>query len=177
MILLGTLSRKKLINVVSFNLAWFGCAYAASANNGDLAMLVALATVFLNLLFVSQNRRVDLIKAITCFTVGFFFEYLNMRLPFFKYRLPMDIPPLWMLAFWPLMAVLFYESFRFLFQAPWYYGFSMGIIGGLGYYSAQTIGQLTFNDPMILSLAGFSVVWAIEFLVIISICKQLDSRR
>lgn len=157
-------------------MGWGLCAYAAYINNGDLAMLVALVIVTINLVWVSRTQRIDMMKSVTGFSLGFFFEFLNMHLGVFTYTEPMTIPPLWIVAFWPMMATLFFDSFKFLFSKSTVFCFLFGLLGGLSYYSGESIGRLHFKDPQILSVGIFSVVWALEFLLTIYCFKILERR-
>ncbi|MBY0314128.1 MAG: DUF2878 domain-containing protein [Bdellovibrionales bacterium] len=176
MTLSATSSKAQLLNSSIFFAGLLGFLIAAVLRNNDLGLVVSFLAVILNLGFVSRRHRVDLIKAITCFSLGFFFEYLNMNLRTFYYEFTPTIPPVWMLGLWPLISTLFFSAFKDLSsQARWKI-FACGLpICGVHIFMSH-FGRIEFLEPKALTYGITALIIALEFSVVAFICKKLDAR-
>lgn len=176
MILSATSSRAQLLNITIFIAGLLGFLIAAVLRNNDFGLVVAFITIALNLVFVSHRHRVDLIKAITCFSLGFFFEYLNMNLRIFYYEFTPTIPPVWMLGLWPLISTLFFAVFKNLATKTWWKILVCGLPMCGVHIFISYFGRIEFFEPKSLTYGATALILAFEFFVVAFICKKLDAR-
>jgi hypothetical protein len=176
MTLSATSFRTQLLNGLIFVSGLLGFLIAVALRNNDLGLSIAFIVVALNLILISRRQRIDLMKSITCLSLGFFFEYLNMSLRLFNYEFTPEIPPVWMLGLWPVISTLFFAALKNLSAVSWWKILICGLPIGSVHWMVSHFGRIQFFEPEALTFSALTVVGAFEFLLVAFICKKLDAR-
>lgn len=154
---------KIFINVLLFQIAWFGCVLGAGKGNFWIGPIAVFVVVVVHL-FMRANFRAELIIIGSATVIGFIMDtsmsafgvYAPARL-----FVPAPWSPLWLIGMWPNFATLLNVSLRWL-HGRYVLSTVFGAIGGaLAYYSGMKLGALTFQSPVLLNVIIVGFAWGI----------------
>ena len=156
----------KVLHLFSFNIGWSLCVWAAVAQWPLFSWMVGLGLVIVNIA-VQPRRRIAIGKVLTVIALGSLMELFNLQLGLYTFpKDPSWHPPAWLFAFWPVFSLMFIDFIEGISRKPLWIHFIIGVIGGAGYYCGEWIGLITFREPKMISLALFSTIWAIEYILL-----------
>lgn len=157
----------KTLNLISFNIGWALCIWAAIQNQPLLSWLAGCALVTINI-SVQKKRRVSLAKVMSVLILGFSFETLNAHLGFYSFPHHTSfLPPTWLMAFWPTLSLLFIEFMDLFETKPIWFHLLVGAVAALGYYCGEWLHLIHFREPVSYSLGFFCIAWSLEYLLIV----------
>ena len=171
-----TVQRKHLLNGLSavlFKIGWAVCLWSAVSKQPAFTLWTSLGSLSI-LIYFSTNKRADVLKMVLVLFFGPVIEAVNLQLGFYHLTLANSYP-LWLISFWPVFAILFFSVIKLFYGKNIYTNALVGFSGGLGYFCGQWLGLLKFNEPTLVSLVCFSVVWALEFLILLWASRKIDS--
>jgi len=156
----------KALHLLSFKIGWALCLWAAITQWPLFSWLIGLGLLTVNI-SLQKRRRISICKVLTVLLLGPVFELVNLHL--FLYQFPLNPawhPPMWLLAFWPVFALMFIEWIDAIAHKPLWWHFLLGVSGGLGYYGGEWAQLIAFNEPKVLTVSIFCALWAVEYILI-----------
>lgn len=167
---------KYVIHLFLFKISWGACVFGALFGATWVSFCVAVTCLTLAILLTSPKRRIDFLKVAFIIPLGIGFEFLNEFLPLYTFIPASQFPPTWMLCFWPAFAILFIETFEFLYDRNILFKFVFGFLCGASYWAGEYFGLIQFQGNKFMSMGLFAVLWSLEFLVILRITKYIDRK-
>ena len=163
------------LNVVLFQVGWFGCVLGAAKGWPWLGVAVALVIVAFHLM-----RAANLVTELTLVTItlviGALADSLLLQTGWIAYPSGMlmdGVAPPWILALWLLFATTLNVSMRWLKQRAWLAVVLGAICGPLSYWGASRLGAVQFADPLPLVLA-LTVTWALIMPLLMRLSMRYD---
>jgi Protein of unknown function (DUF2878) len=169
------MSQARLIgNFLAFQMAWFVCVWGGAHGHVGLGILWVAITVAAHIALAPRGKvEVTLIALVTL--LGTFWESAVVvmglvRYPFGNFFALM--PPLWIIAMWPLFATVLNVSLRWMKGRPLTAAL-FGFIGApLSYWAGYRMGAIQTDN-----LNLFLVVQAIGWAVLMPLVTRLAMRR
>ena len=154
---------KIFINILLFQIAWFGCVLGAGKGNfwlGSVAVVV-IVTVHLK---VNNNVRGELLIIGAATFVGFIMDTVMSSFGVYtpaRQFVSSPWSPLWLISMWPNFATLLNVSLRWM-HGRYFLSTVLGAIGGaLAYYSGMQLGALSFNTPVLKNVIIVGFAWGV----------------
>ena len=168
-----------LINFIAFQAGWFASVFGAAKNLGWLGPLLVLFIVPLQIYFLTEERRAEIIFAITCGLLGFLLEtaMISGNVYFIIDRRWNSICPPWMAGLWFNFAPLVCISLRWLKGRYFLSGILGGIFGPIAYWGGEKLGALTIADIFLQGYFPLALLWAIIFPGLIFLHENLTRKR
>lgn len=151
------------MNLVAYQLVWFGVVICAA--RGQPWLSVALAAAFAAAQWLASKQQASdtrlLVCAVACGIVldgtlaaSGLLEYTSQQ--------PSLLAPVWILALWAAFAMTINHSMTFLRGRPWLAA-AFGAIGGpLAYLGASRgFDAVAFPDPAMPALLGLALGWGL----------------
>lgn len=168
--------KKQWVEIICFKLSWAVALWSAVENQPLISLAIAMI-ILSSQLIVSVHQKQDLLKLMAVVLGGACLEVLNRFLGFYDFSPSQKMPPLWLLAFWPTFAILFFSFVPLLYHKSRWTQWFLGFTGGLGYFAGEWIHRMNFYEPKELSLLLFSALWGLEFMLLVAVCKKIDKTK
>ena len=154
---------KIFINILLFQIAWFGCVLGAGKSNFWVGPLAVVAVIAVHLA-MRTNLRAELMIIGAATVIGFMVDTVLTAFGVYepaRYYVPAPWSPLWLIGMWPNFATLLNVSLRWL-HGRYYLATLLGAIGGaLAYYSGMPLGALSFNAPVLKNVIFVGFAWGV----------------
>ncbi len=145
---MGTKRYSTPINFIVFQVCWFACILGGANNLGWLGPLLVIITVPLQIYFLTEKYRAEILFVIICGLSGFFLETFMILSNVYT---PLDqrwgqLSPPWMTALWFNFALLVSISLAWLKKR---YGLAVilgGLAGPVAYWGGEKLGAITVNS-------------------------------
>jgi hypothetical protein len=154
-------SRRKLLNFGAFQLAWFGCVFAAAQGRALLATLAVAVAVGVHL-WLAPRRAPEAMLILVVTSIGLFWDSLVVSLGFLSYasgNFADGVAPVWIIAMWALFATSLNLSMGWLKGRPWLAALFGALGGPLAYWAGERLGGVQMPDPA-LALGAQAIGWA-----------------
>lgn len=137
-----------------------------------LSWMISLGLLVVNI-SLQERRRISISKVLVVLVLGFVFELVNMHVGFYEFpKSHTWYPPSWLLAFWPVFALLFMDIIGSSAKKPFGWNFLFGLIGGGLYYLADWANLIHFHDPKAVTFALFCVLWSLEYILLVKLTRM-----
>ena len=146
------------VNAVLFDIAWPLCVLVDS-----VALIVAftLANLLIHL-FVVANKPNEWLWVAGIWVCGVAMDTLVFSSGLLVNDDGSPFPPPWLLLLWVNFATALRYSMFFLQKSAWLAAVIGGIFGPFSYWTGSWLnGTVEFSQPVILSVAGLVVLWAL----------------
>jgi len=152
---------KKILLVVWFNLAWFGCVFTAQKSLDIWSLLLPLIALGL-LLWVQPVSKKTALILFGLSVVGIVFDYMAYKFDLIVFtKNDFSFLPIWLISMWFLFVTILPIS-RPVFAARPLLAAALGFIfGPLTYYSGEAFGVMALTGWPAISI--YAVFWALYF--------------
>lgn len=158
-----------IFNIIGFQIVWFLCVFGAAHKN-LLPGLVASITFSVITIFLSAQRKRDLLTLCLALPIGFMVDSLlaQSALITFTHAVPhINWAPLWIMCLWLGFALTLNHSLKAIYSNSLYL-FLFGFFGAPLAYSiaAYKFGAMTFNGNVMPALLAIAFVWGFGLLAL-----------
>lgn len=147
-----------LTKAAIFQLAWFGCIFAAADGQLLLSSLVIWGTA----IFLARGVPRPLLLLGLAFNLIGDGALCRFELLLSAEGAIQDWPPFWLMGLWVAFAAMIPSGFAWLKGRLWLAGLLGAIFGPLSYASGVKLGALQFG-PWVESMMGVAVLWLVAF--------------
>jgi hypothetical protein len=147
-----------LINVVGFNISWFGLVYWGNSFI-PIAFIFLLAHLFIQ---SKSFRELQLILLITI--IGICTDSLLQQFSFFIFIESSHIP-FWLMMLWASFAATICHSLRFLSSSKLLQLLIGGLISPLSYIAGYKFMAVDFGYSMLLTYSVLALLWGCLFIL------------
>jgi len=161
-----TIRTRKIVNFISFYLAWPLCVLPAAKGMLLLGPLLCLPLILIHFFVIceARERAQEFRLMIFATLLGFILDSTLWKLKLVIYSpspWPQPFAPLWILALWATFANAFRYSLAWLSRNPMF-PILFGAIGGpLGFFAAKNLGALSLDPRLWPSLLALSISWCV----------------
>ena len=168
-----SLSNKKFINAIVFQLGWFGCILGGDS--------LALPLLFVLLIFhyafmVSQSAEWLLIAVVTLlgFIVDSFLTFFNV----FQFSsVSLGPIPIWLICLWCVFSTSLCHSLSWLRDKLILASLLGSIFGPISYLAGSKMADVVIVEPTIHSLLLIGLCWAILFPLMMIMVRRVYASR
>ena len=166
------------LNLIGFQLVWFGAVGGAAAGwwwAGPL-VLVAFAAVQLG---TGPRAASDLRLMLACALVGTAVDSAWVQLGWMHFASPVPWPglaPVWIVAMWMGFALTLDHSLAPLQRRPWLGAVLGGVGGPLAYWGAERAWGAVTIDDAVAAYLGLAVTWAVLTPALLQLATVLRPR-
>lgn len=150
-----------LINVLSFQIGWFGSVLGAGSGIPWLGPLIVPVLLAVHLWMVPDRRaalRTVLLVALIGVLVDSALGYAGL-LQFHDGTFPAWICPPWLVGLWSIFATTLQHSLGWLIGRWRLAGLLGGILGPVSYFAGQQLGALRLGEPILVTGAVVATIW------------------
>jgi len=163
------------LNIIAFQLAWFGCVTAAAADHAWAGTLL-IALVLAGHLWRAPRQRAETALIAGAVVMGVAWETLAVQAGWLRYpsgTLVDGLPPHWIIALWALFATTLNVSMRW-FKGRWTAAALAGALAGpLAYYAGARLGAVQFPDPQT-ALIALALGWGVITPALVRLSQTFD---
>lgn len=164
-----------VINLVAFQVGWFGSVLGAANGYPLVGLLVVSAVVSLHVGMSVRPRR-ELALIAVAGILGALFDSVMARTGWLTYANGMiwdDTAPYWIVAMWLSFATTLNVSLRWLRGRIWA-ALAFGSIGGpISYLAGEQLGALQLENT-VAALITLAVGWALAIPLLILLSQRFD---
>ena len=168
-----------VINLVLFQLVWFGCVIGA-AHDQLLPGVLALGLLLLWQSLPRNRADGDLKLLIIAAVLGTLLDTLWIQFNFLHFRLPLphaQIAPAWIVMLWIGFALTLNHSLAWLKRRYIIATVFAGIAGPLSYFAGERLGALHFQTELWRAITALSISWAIAFPLLLRIAEHWSAEQ
>lgn len=168
---------KMAVNIVVFQIGWFGAVLGAANGKAWLGVVVALGAVLVNIL-LARDRRQEIELALAAAGLSLVFDTAMTAGGAFTpvpYILPAPVSPLWMIALWMNQAATVNSCMAWLKGRSVLCAVFGGVGGPLAYLGGAKLGAAAIPDTR--GLVILAVGWALAFPTLFAIAGLISARR
>jgi hypothetical protein len=147
-----------LINVIGFNLSWFGLVYW-----GNSFIPFAIALLIAHLFFISKNHK-ELILILIVSFIGICVDSLLQQLNVFIFPESSHIP-FWLMVLWASFSATISHSLKFLASSKLLQFLIGGLISPLSYIAGHKFMVVEFGYSILLTYSSLALVWGGLFIL------------
>jgi hypothetical protein len=147
-----------LINVIGFNLSWFGLIYW-----GNNFIPFAFALLIAHLFFQSKNHK-ELLLILIISIIGISVDSLLQQLNVFIFLDSSHIP-FWLIMLWASFAATICHSLRFLESSKLLQLVVGGLISPMSYIAGYKFMAVDFGYSMLITYSILALIWGGLFLL------------
>jgi hypothetical protein len=147
-----------LINLIGFNVSWFGLIYWGN-NFIPIAFLLLAAHLF----FQSKNYK-ELFLILVVSVIGISVDSLLQQLTLFIFLEPSHIP-FWLMMLWASFAATICHSLNFLASSKMLQLVVGGLISPLSYIAGYKFMVVDFGYSMFITYVVLALVWGGLFIL------------
>ncbi len=164
------------INLVSFQIGWFSCAWGAAYGQPVWGIGVVAVLLVLHLAITPRplvEGRLILLTGLIGTLIDSTLMHLHL-LDFPTGRIHALVIPPWLIALWLLLATTLNGCLGWL-QGRWWLCAGVGAVGGLVAYGAGgRLGAVEWTTPLWLTALVVSVVWAVLLPLLMALAMVLS---
>ena len=142
-----------LINIIGFNLSWFGLVYW-----GNNFIPFTFALLIAHLFFQSKNHK-ELLLILIISVIGISVDSLLQQLNVFIFLEPSHIP-LWLVMLWASFAATICHSLRFLESSKLLQLAVGGLVSPLSYIAGYKFMAVDFGYSILITYLILALIWA-----------------
>ena len=147
-----------LINLIGFNVSWFGLVYWGN-NFIPFAFILLLAHLF----FQSKNYK-ELLLILLVSVIGIGVDSLLQQLNIFIFIEKAHIP-FWLMMLWASFAATICHSLQFLASSKVLQLVIGGLISPLSYIAGNKLSAVDFGYSMLITYTLLALVWGTLFIL------------
>ena len=147
-----------MINLISYNITWFGLIYW-----GNLFIPVALLLLSVHLLFFIKTYK-EIFFIIIVSIIGIYTDSILQHFGFFIFSQETHIP-FWLMSLWASFATTLSHSLRFLRTSIWLQILA-GLIAPLSYIVGYQLEVVNLGQSLIITYLVLSVIWGSLFVLL-----------
>lgn len=147
-----------LINLIGFNVSWFGLVYWGN-NFIPIAFLLLLSHLF----FQSKNYK-ELLLILVVSVIGISIDSLLQQIRFFIFLESSHIP-FWLMMLWACFAATICHSLNFLASSKILQLAVGGLISPLSYLAGYKFMVVDFGYSILITYAVLALVWGGLFIL------------
>jgi len=147
-----------LINVIGFNLSWFGLVYW-----GDSFIPIAMLLLIAHLFYISKNHKELILIIIVC-VIGLCVDSLLQQLNVFIFPESSHIP-FWLMMLWASFAATICHSLRFLESSTLLQLVVGGGISPMSYIAGYKFMAVDFGYSMLITYSILALIWGGLFML------------
>lgn len=140
-----------------------------------VAVIAVAVTITLHMIFISEQNRELLFIALVA-VIGGVVEFGFVWFDVLKSPSDSLLPPLWLLALWPLFATTLNHSTKWFQQHLWISAVAGAIAGPLTYYTGTRLTDYEIVAPQSTSMLKLMIVWMLVFPFVMWIASLHNSR-
>jgi len=171
---------RKVVNFVAFQCGWLACVVGAANGYAWQGVIAAVLIVSAHVI-TAARPAVEARLVALALLLGVIWEWSLLATGVLGYAAGAGagagvagLPPLWILALWPLFASTLNTSLAWL-QGRWLLAAILGAVSGpAAYWAGARLGALSFTDPLVF-VAALAVGWAILTPALLAIAARLDA--
>ncbi|MEW6998077.1 DUF2878 domain-containing protein [Colwelliaceae bacterium BS250] len=155
-----------IINIIGFNISWFGLVYW-----GNSFIPIALVLLIAHILFLSiKPNEVLLILVITFIGIGVdsFLQYFNVLI-----FVDVNHIPFWLMCLWACFAATICHSLRLLESSKLMQVIVGAVFAPLSYIAGYKFGVVDFGYSLFFSYLILSLIWAVLFILFFYLMSRL----
>lgn len=146
-----------MINLIGFNVSWFGLVYW-----GNAFIPISLSLLLIHLYFYGRkNHELRLVLIITL--LGVFVDSLLQYFTVFVFENNTHIP-LWLITLWACFAATICHSLNFLSRHKALQLLVGGLLAPLSYIAGYKLNAVDFTLPISMTYLILSFIWAVLFI-------------
>jgi hypothetical protein len=165
---------RKVVNFVAFQCGWLACVVGAANGYAWQGVIAAVLIVAAHVV-TAARPAVEARLVALALLLGVIWEWSLLATGVLGYAAGAGVaglPPLWILALWPLFASTLNTSLAWL-QGRWLLAAILGAVSGpAAYWAGARLGALSFTDPLVF-VAALAVGWAILTPALLAIAARL----
>lgn len=167
-----------LLNSLCYTIGWFWCVLLGIRGHTILAVLGALLLLSYAL-YRTKGQDIglyiqDLLLVVLSIPLGLLLELLFIHTDLIHYKASDLFPPIWIVALYPLFALLLNHSLRVLKRSYWA-AFGLGLLAApLSYVAGRSLGGLTFPHSLLLTWLGIGLGWGLFLCLLTRIARILE---
>jgi hypothetical protein len=158
-----------LINLVGFNLSWFGLVYW-----GDAFIPISVSLLLIHLYFYGQKNH-ELLLVLLITLIGVFVDSLLQYFNIFVFEHSTHIP-LWLIALWACFAATLCHSLDFLSRHKVLQLLVGGFLAPLSYVAGYKLNAVDFTLPLTTTYLILSLIWSILFICFYAVKHSLANK-
>ncbi len=164
-----------LLNILMFQLGWFSCVLCAAAGHPWIGVGIAALIVFVHL-WRAPRPLAEFGLVLTALVIGTAWDSLMVYGEWLRYEHGIwqaPLAPNFIIAMWALFATTLNVSLAW-FKGRWILAAVSGAVAGpLAYHAGQSLGAVTFGDPLVTTLV-LALGWAGLLPSLLWIAARLD---
>ncbi len=146
-----------MINLIGFNVSWFGLVYW-----GNAFIPISLSLLLIHLYFYGRkNHELRLVLIITL--LGVLVDSLLQYFTVFVFENNTHIP-LWLITLWACFAATICHSLNFLSRHKALQLLVGGLLAPLSYIAGYKLNAVDFTLPISMTYLILSFIWAVMFI-------------
>lgn len=144
-----------IVNLISFNLVWFGLVYW-----GNAFIPVAAAFFCWHLYYTRNNDFIEIRLIFIVATIGVFIDSALHYLGVFIFTENNHLP-FWLITLWLCFATTLSHSLRFLDHSKIFQGLIGAIVAPLSYMAGQQFDAVKFSLSFINTYLLLAIIWGL----------------
>lgn len=165
-----------MLNTFCYIIGWFWCMLWGIAGHWIIAVQGAIFLIILQLYYARQENESLFIQDLKLVSVsiplGFLIELFLIQTHVIQYG-GFSFPPLWIIAIYPLFALLVNHIFSFLKQTHLIASFVIGLLGiPSSYFWLNTHGALNFGYSAVLTWLIIGTCWGLFLSLLVKVTKK-----
>tara|TARA_B110000238_G_C16113805_1_gene433910 strand:- start:66 stop:554 length:489 start_codon:yes stop_codon:yes gene_type:complete len=147
-----------MINIISYNITWFGLIYWGNAFIPVVLLLLCAHVLF----FIKTYKEIFFILVVSM--IGIYIDSNLQHFGFFIFSQDTHIP-FWLMFLWASFATTLSHSLRFL-QASVWLQILAGLIAPLSYIAGHKFGAVNLGQSMTITYLVLSLIWVALFILL-----------
>lgn len=158
-----------MINLIGFNVSWFGLVYW-----GNAFIPISLSLLLIHLYFYGRkNHELRLVLIITL--LGVLVDSLLQYFTVFVFENNTHIP-LWLITLWACFAATICHSLNFLSRHKALQLLVGGLLAPLSYIAGYKLNAVDFTFPISMTYLILSFIWTVLFICFYAIKDTLVNK-
>lgn len=156
-----------IINVIGFDIAWFGLVYW-----GDIFIPIALIMLALHFYFVSKDKAKEFYLICTVTAIGIMVDSILQYLGVFVFPEGQMIP-FWLITLWFCFASTLCHSLRFLQNSKLSQGLVGALLAPVSYIAGNEMNAVSFGLTLTTTFVILSIIWGVLMILFFSLKSYL----
>lgn len=157
-----------ILNIIGFNLVWFGLVTWR-----DMFIPVASIYLVLHFFFLARMNKQEVMLIFAVCLIGIIVDSALLYLGFYIFDQSYHLP-LWLMVLWLCFATTLCHSLNFLSQSKVYQGLIGAFIAPLSYIAGNHLGAVDFGFSMSSTYALLALMWMLMMISFFELKARLQ---
>jgi hypothetical protein len=170
-----TVSSRKIINFVLFQIGWFACVLSGAAQQPLIGVAIAAVIILWHLWNATRPSK-EMNLLLIAMLVGMLWDSLLVWQAWLNYPAGILVPhtaPYWIIIMWALFASTLNVSLRWLKDHLLLAVILGAVAGPLAYYGGARLGAVDFVQP-ISAVIALAIGWAVFTPLLVVLSNRFD---